>query len=363
MDKLNLVFCGDTSLDYNTKEINPFFNVNEHTKSADVAFCNLECCLSDNPDPNIVKLKKNVIYAKTSNVEWLVESGFHITNIANNHIFDLGQDECINTIKLLKKKGLYVTGLKEGKSAKPVIIKTKSSNVGFLSYADYGFPNLLMPLRKKKAVNDVKNLSRLVDITVVSLHWGYEYVNYPSPGQQKFARKLVDSGANLVIGHHPHVIQGVEEYKDSLIAYSLGNFLFSIDEMPTDTGENFRHCNFGFMLSITMKGSRIVSYECIPVSAYQKRLVTKLSGTLQSQSLSRIKKLSYPLISKKIPLLFWLKKSSPICVPHLLDAWKYRISKYGKDQILLMIKYFLKEPLYLAMLILYSLYYNKQSRK
>ena len=81
-----------------------------------------------------------------------------------------------------------------------------------------------MPLREAIAMEDVVELRKQVDCVVVSLHWGYEYVEYPSPRQQAFARKLVRAGAQMVIGHHPHVVQGVERYQGGLIAYSLGNF-------------------------------------------------------------------------------------------------------------------------------------------
>src|SRR5205814_2618322 len=124
--------------------------------------------------------------------------------------------------------GIEVVGLQEWGRAKPVIVHEKGMKLGFLGYADYGFPEIFMPLRERIALEDAAELKKEVDCVVVSLHWGYEYVDYPSRGQQAFARRLVDAGAELVIGHHPHVVQGVEEYRGGLIAYSLGDFRFRV---------------------------------------------------------------------------------------------------------------------------------------
>lgn len=81
-------------------------------------------------------------------------------------------------------------------------------------------------------VNTVSSLRDQVDIIVVSLHWGTEYSDYPEVYQKETAHRLVDAGAKLVIGHHPHCLQGVEMYNGSFIAYSLGNFVFDKQRRP-----------------------------------------------------------------------------------------------------------------------------------
>ena len=80
----------------------------------------------------------------------------------------------------------------------------------------------------EQVYESVKNLSQKTNITVVSLHWGRELADRPSKQQQKLARRLVELGADIILGHHPHVLQGLEQYKNGLIIYSAGNFIFTL---------------------------------------------------------------------------------------------------------------------------------------
>jgi poly-gamma-glutamate capsule biosynthesis protein CapA/YwtB (metallophosphatase superfamily) len=75
-------------------------------------------------------------------------------------------------------------------------------------------------------LEDVRAVRQQVDLVVVSLHWGVEYVDQPSKAQREMAHRLIDEGVDLILGHHPHWLQGLEVYHDKLIAYSLGNFIF-----------------------------------------------------------------------------------------------------------------------------------------
>jgi poly-gamma-glutamate synthesis protein (capsule biosynthesis protein) len=106
------------------------------------------------------------------------------------------------------------------------------------------------------------------DLVVVSLHWGIEYEQHSTTSQQLFARALIDAGADLVVGHHPHVVQEVEEYKGRYIAYSLGNFVFDQDFSL----ETMR----GLMLEVSVRNKQIEAVREIPIeltSIYQPRIV------------------------------------------------------------------------------------------
>lgn len=83
------------------------------------------------------------------------------------------------------------------------------------------------PLKADIIEEDILSTKELADIIIVSLHWGYERERYPLPSQRNLAHKIIDAGVDLIIGHHPHVLQGIEHYKDGFIAYSLGNFVFT----------------------------------------------------------------------------------------------------------------------------------------
>ena len=100
----------------------------------------------------------------------------------------------------------------------------------------------------------------------MSLHWGIEKAFYPSPKQVALAHKLIDSGATIILGHHPHVIQGIENYKSGLIAYSLGNFQFAFDPKEC-SNENNKRTNQSFILKVRINKQEIESYDIVRCSA------------------------------------------------------------------------------------------------
>lgn len=91
----------------------------------------------------------------------------------------------------------------------------------------------MAPAELDSIVEDIAKLRDKVDVVIVTVHWGKEYVNEPTAEQRLLAHAAVDAGAHLVLGHHPHVLQGIEFYKDGVIAYSLGNFVFDINLAKT----------------------------------------------------------------------------------------------------------------------------------
>jgi poly-gamma-glutamate synthesis protein (capsule biosynthesis protein) len=114
-----------------------------------------------------------------------------------------------------------------------------------------------------KVTEDIKTAKRKADFVIVSLHWGVDYVDYPVPFQMRMARKMIEAGANLILGHGPHFIQGVEEYRDGLIVYSLGDFIFD-EPFPKSKEAFIFRCEFG--------NGKVLSYDAIPVisnAAYQ----------------------------------------------------------------------------------------------
>jgi poly-gamma-glutamate synthesis protein (capsule biosynthesis protein) len=144
-----------------------------------------------------------------------------------------GVEPYLDTLGLLERNQIDALGKKsEGEcSSRPVIKAVDKEKIGFLGYSlvreNFLKDNILYACGSPESVcRDIKIVKRVTDHVVVSCHWGIEYVDTPSSGVRSLARKFVDSGASLVIGHHPHVVQGIERYKNSLIFYSLGNFLF-----------------------------------------------------------------------------------------------------------------------------------------
>ncbi|MCD6172026.1 MAG: CapA family protein [Thermoplasmata archaeon] len=211
----------------------PFVFVLEELKKSDLVFGNLEGPLSNcgNPLKN-----KCCLYSLPETVKSLKSAGLGVLSLANNHIFDYGYKAFEDTISLLKENNISWFGagkdLEEAK--RPAILSINNLLIGFLGYSwDFiGSINATKnrfgtaPLNEKLILEDIKKLKKKTHVVIVSLHWGYERERYPLPSQRKLAHRIIDAGASLILGHHPHVLQGIESYKKGIIVYSLGNFIF-----------------------------------------------------------------------------------------------------------------------------------------
>jgi hypothetical protein len=161
-----------------------------------------------------------------------------ILNLGNNHINDLGQEGVKGTINILDKyKNVYHLGVgKLPDLLQPLIIKCNNKKIALLSVST-NEPEVMSIIASKDQIGvlDYKNplildtiiwFKKQVDYFIVIPHWGKEFMPYPSVQQRNLAYEWIDAGADLIVGHHPHVIQGKEIYKEKSIYYSLGNYIF-----------------------------------------------------------------------------------------------------------------------------------------
>lgn len=197
----------------------PFAKTKELLKSADILFINLETPLLKNCP---VTHEGMIFCGDERSVEGLKDVNVDVVNIANNHSYNHGLDGVNETVELLEKNNFLVTGNK-----KPAILDVNDKKFGFLGYNDIGTQEegitwADIPTMEKE-INDLKTK---VDFVIVQFHWGVEYVYDPSQRQRELGQKAIDFGADLIIGNHPHWVQGVEIYKDKLITYAHGNFVF-----------------------------------------------------------------------------------------------------------------------------------------
>ena len=202
---------------------------------ADISMVNLENPLTKG---GIAAEKLFVFRARPKYVRVLERGGVDIVNLANNHMYDYGEQGLRNTIETLDRAGIrhVGAGVNEKKARTPVILIKSGLRLGFLAY--YGLrrhsgshpataDSAGTALRNLKYIReDIRALRDSADLIFVNFHWGLEKEHYPQPEQIWFAHKTLDYGADMIIGHHPHVLQGIERYKDKYIAYSLGNFIF-----------------------------------------------------------------------------------------------------------------------------------------
>ena len=165
----------------------------------------------------------------------MIDAGFNIINLATNHTLDIGEQAVINEVNYFKDKDVLTAGSYDSKeSASKIIIKEKNGiKYALLSYT-YGTNGIRIPEGKEYLVNlysdeqakrDIEAVRDKVDLLLVSMHWGVEYQQEPNEEQKREAEYLSSLGADIIIGTHPHIIQPVTYINDTLVIYSLGNFI------------------------------------------------------------------------------------------------------------------------------------------
>lgn len=276
--KASLIAVGDFLLDRNVgrmmKEWNDYYYPIRNTKhileSADITFCNVECPICEGRE---IGYTERSFRADPETVQTLVYGGFDIVSLANNHTMNFGGDCLAKTFDYLDKANIeYVgAGLDYEDSHKPTIMKAQGINIAFLAYNDsdvvpsYYFSaenrvgtNLMDVDQLKKDIEKTRNGEfGEVDLIAVSMHSGTEYTPIPNQRQITFARSAIDFGADIILGHHPHHVQHIEQYKGKFIIYSMGNFV--LDQMA------YPDCTKELLLNITLNKDSIHEVEIIPI--------------------------------------------------------------------------------------------------
>jgi poly-gamma-glutamate synthesis protein (capsule biosynthesis protein) len=217
--------------------LEPFRNVHHLTTDADILVVNLEGPIYTGPNkrPDV----SSVLFNHPDAIKYLLNHRECVVNLANNHIMDYGEEGLLRTIAILDQNNIKYVGAGRNyeKANQELILYLKNKKIAFVAYtsdenhigaiiANKNTAGCATYLDLDTAVGKIRSLKNRVDTVCVLLHWGHEYYQYPSPDQVNLAHALVDAGADFIIGHHPHVIQGIENYKRSLILYSTGNFFF-----------------------------------------------------------------------------------------------------------------------------------------
>jgi len=242
-NSIYLYLTGDIMLDrgveHSIREQNnwkwPFLKIKNNLDKADILFGNLESQISDK-GYNVGS--KYSFRADPKAIETLKYANFDILSLANNHSTDYTKKALEDSQKRLENENIKTTGAGRNKKEaySPKIINRKGNKIAFLAYSNFGSYARAKKDSSGIAYIDWNNLNRIENdiqaakeksnLVVVSLHSGVEYAKEPSLFQKEFSKKAIDSGADIIAGHHPHVIQKDEKYKDGWIFYSLGNFLF-----------------------------------------------------------------------------------------------------------------------------------------
>ncbi len=222
----------------------PFEKIRPVVEHADVIFGNLETPLSvrgsasGKQDPHIT------FRAAPEAAQGLKFFGFDVVSLANNHMNDYGEHALLDTVRILREHGIACAGAGSGSAEahREVVLERNGVTIAFLAYDAFVNVDTRPASRRaagvalfdrRRAAREIARVRRRSDIVVVSMHWGLDFTEYPVPFQMEYAREMIDRGAHAIVGHHPHLLQGIERYRRGIIAYSLGDFVF--DEAGRDT--------------------------------------------------------------------------------------------------------------------------------
>ncbi|MFZ5826068.1 MAG: CapA family protein [Bacillota bacterium] len=266
----------------------PVAKVKEHLSASDLAFANLESPIG--VKGRALPGKQIWFRAAPEAVEVLKAAGLDGLTLANNHILDSDEENFLETMDLLRQAGIPWTGggrdLDEAR--RPLVLEARGVRIAFLGYSefadlffDWHYPRSFAATEERPGVprideawlaEDIQKARSLADVVAVTLHWGVEFENHPTEEQVRLARWIVDQGADLVLGYHPHAIQGFELYRGKFIAYSLGNFI--MDRQDTDLARESMILDF----LIGVDGVRQVQVHPVWIHAEQPYMMTGADG-------------------------------------------------------------------------------------
>lgn len=266
-------------------------------KSVDISFGNLESPLAGDIAPG------KLFSGPVSGAGLLKKSGFSLIHLANNHVYDYGRDGLVATIKAVQDANLTILGVGETKSAAKQVVRTDVGGlrVGWLGCGrtlvdqDELGPNF-WEFDEEELHNAVVRYRSDVDLLIVSIHIGLMHMDYPRPEHKVMAEKLLDAGANLILMHHAHVLQGVHVTAGRTVCcYNLGNFVFDWQEGNVKMPVLVREQNEGAVFHFVMDSNGIAQAAAIPVWIDNDCAVRWATGTRGLEILTRLSRISQDL--------------------------------------------------------------------
>ena len=272
----------------------PFDRTRALIEAADLAIGNLEMPLATTGAP--LPEKEFTFIGEPKLAKGIANAGFDVLALANNHMGDYGDDALLETLEVLSANNLQYCGAGPDlqTARQPAIVKSRNVHIAVLAYsktypfkffAGEGDPGTVNGIAEI-FVPDIRAARERANLVVVSFHWSGELVTEPREYQEWLGKLAIDAGADLVFGHHPHVLQGIEIYKGKIIAYSLGDFVFG-------SGSESKHT--GAILRVTFKNGETKRVEIIPINVdnrevqFQPRM---LSGDAAQAAIDEIRTLS-----------------------------------------------------------------------
>lgn len=234
---------------------NPFEYAQNSLLKSDLNIGNLECVVSSSSVKSYPFSKFMVV--EPQYLDLLLANNIKIVNIANNHIFDHGERAFFETRDNLEKYYINYFGFDHstGIQKEPLIIELKENNLSIFGYDLSNFNKNDFDNRTNEINEIVSTSDKNSNLTILSLHWGYEYSDSPTSLMIKAAEKFFNNGVDILYGHHPHILHGIAEFNGKIFSPSLGNFIFD------DERERNR---FTGILNVSIDSDNKLSYRFLP---------------------------------------------------------------------------------------------------
>jgi hypothetical protein len=296
----------------------------------DLRIVNLECALSADASP--VWKSGSVFKGRPEHISGLTAVPFEVVTLANNHVFDYGPEAFSRTLKLLSENSIRSVGagMSVEEARRPLMIDLNGVRIGIVNFSEgedltsaVSGPGVF-GWEVDTVVDSVRALRPGVDIILVICHGGVEYIPFPPPYMASAFRRIAEAGADLIIGHHPHVPQGVQICNGVPICYSLGNFVFY---QETD----LLYRKLGYLVKAGVSRAGLTHIQLIPYEIGSECL-RLLRGDESALIFESLKKVSLPLA----------------CEEGITEAWHGFLRYYGlkgfRDEIAMILARMEQEP-------------------
>lgn len=280
-EEVSLVFVGDVMLDQDPGKViarggDPMGHFAVPLLTADLAVANLELPIATSGK----KADKIYTFRAHPRVVPVLGKYFDAVTVANNHSGDYGRGAFLENLSWLDrgKIGFFGGGRNLTEAHRPLLVEKKGLRLAFLGYNEYK-PRYFEAAAESpgiawseddQVITDIRQARTMADLVIPVMHWGWEHEKLANRRQRSLARKMIDAGADLVVGGHPHVTQDIEYYKDRLIVYSLGNFVFN--GFKSDNARN------GWLLQVDMDGQGMVRWHTLAARMDEEGIPHPVSG-------------------------------------------------------------------------------------
>jgi hypothetical protein len=318
MNSLIINFVGDIQLSgtigsviKNSHINSPFRNVIHELKNATFTIGNLEFPASKNLNPKFTSSQINFA-VKPEHLKVLNDSGITHLSLANNHILDWGIEGIKTTQSILSEIGIkyFGSGINEEEANQVLIKNINGTTVALLAFCKKGYfcakdnkPGAT-EFNIKNIVSKIIKLRDSVNFIIVLPHWGTEFSFYPDPEQISKSHKIIDAGADAIVGHHPHVLQGWEIYKDKPIFYSIGSFLYDPMSETVSSDKVLKERRTSMILRLSFNVNETIKTEIIPTFIDEDLNLSILGGNHREDVLKWLETVSVP-IRKGDPSFFY----------------------------------------------------------